>query len=824
MGMACPFGSKGMFKNYLKTSLRFFANNKGFSLLNIAGLSIGTLCCIYMLLYVRDQYSYDRYFNDGARLYRVTSSMPDGNGHYGLQATTPPSLAGTLEGEFPGGLVPTRVVPTIGCEQHRVSAGPWSVYVRDAYFVDSNFFGLFDFHFTDGNAADALSRPHSIVLLKRVADKLFAKDNPIGKEVWVQNAYGGNPFVVNGVIDEVRGKSSIHSDLFIRINPDDYGNGVLADHHWSERYFAYTFIRVKPGWSAGELEKRLQSINPPRGGNATAAEGRMEGSATSDFGARVQLHLQPIRDIHLTDGYDSEMAPTVSSLFLAILVGLAVLIQLVACINFMNLATARASRRAKEVGVRKVVGAGKNGLIFQFLLESFLIALVAMLIVLPLLIIALPWLNLATGADLPRAIFLDPAVWFLLAVVAGATGLVAGSYPAFYLSAFQTTKVIKGDLGSPVSGAGLRRALVVFQFVLSIVLIVSMVIIRRQLDFIRNKDLGFYKDGQIVFTLGSYSGRLCADYFALGVRELPEVRDVCLADNYPGALSYQTARLYRSGGDALTATTVNTLSADEHFLKTMGIQLASGRDFTYSDTGSVLVNQSLARRLGLEPGNAPGAHVLSWDGARYTIAGVMRDFNYQSLRETVSPLMVIYRSGIAGASHVIVSSATTKYASLLSKMEVFWKNRVWVDPFSPAFLTDKIKLLYRTDIIMSRIIESFSVLAILISCLGLFGLAAFNAEQRTKEIGIRKIMGASVPGIVRLLSVNFLKLIVISLLLATPIGWWVMQKWLTFFVYHIDIPWWTFAFAGAAAIGIGMVVVSYQAAKAAVVNPVESLR
>ena len=786
-----------MFKNYLKTALRFFANNKGFSLLNIAGLSIGTLCCIYILVYVRDQYSYDRCFSDGARIYRVTSSLPAGHGTWRPQATTPPSLGPALEKEFPHLLTTTRVIPTVGSEEHIVTAGRGATGIQEAYMVDSNFFELFDFHFAAGRADSALALPHSIVLLKTAADRLFGSDNPIGREVWVQSGYGADRFVVGGVIDDSRGRSSIHAELFIRINPDAYGNGVLEDSHWSGRYFAYTFIKMNTGWSGKDIDKRLT------GG----------------------LHLQPISGMHTTDGYDSEMGRTVSGVFLAILIGLAALIQLIACINFMNLATARASRRAKEVGVRKVVGADSKGLIFQFLLESSLLSLAAVLIVLPLLIIVFPWLNKATGADIPKMVFAEPVVWCLLAAIVVITGLLAGSYPAFYLSAFQTTKVIKGDLGSPVAGAGMRRSLVVFQFVLSIVLIVSMIVIRRQLDFIRNKDLGFYKDGQIVFSFGTWGARRTANYFATAIRQLPEVRDACLTDNYPGALSYQNSRLYLKDTDPAMAAKVNTVSSDEHFLKTMGIPLVSGRDFTYNDTGSVIINQSMALRLGLEPGNAPGARLLDWDGSRYTIAGVMKDFNYQSLHETVSPFMVVYRpTGAAGFDHLIVSASTTRYSSLLSKMNVIWKDRVFVGPFSPVFLTDKIQLLYKTEIILSRIIESFSVMAILISCLGLFGLAAFNAEQRTREIGIRKVMGASVAGIVRLLAGDFLKLITISFLVAAPIGWWVMNKWLGIFIYHIDIPWWTFAVAGGATILIGMTVVSWQARKAAVVNPVESLR
>jgi putative ABC transport system permease protein len=800
-----------MFKNYLKTSLRFLATNKSFSLLNIAGLSIGTLCCIYILVYVREQYSFDRSFEDAGRIYRVTSRMEAGAHSFRLQATTPPLLAAALETDFSDKLTFTQICPTIGADEHIIWYNNKVVYEKEAYEVDSHFFNVFNFRFVAGSPDSAYDKPGKVILSRSLAEKLFGKSNPIGKDISVQNSYGEFGVSVCGVV-ESSGNSSVAANIFFTMGPTKYANVFLNGDRGLERYFAYTFIRLYPGTSTEDLGKKLTASLYKRlrepAGNLPKAE----------------LQLQPIGKIHTTAGYDLEMGKTVSSFFLAMLIGLAALIQLIACINFMNLATARASKRAKEVGIRKIIGAGNKGLVLQFLVESCILSVAAVLIALPLLIIVLPWINKATGVDFPRTVFADPVVWCLLFGVAVITGLLAGSYPAFYLSDFRPAKVIKGDFTSHMSVASLRRSLVIFQFVLSIILIVGMIVIRQQLDFIRNKDLGFNKESQLVVSFHSRVSMKYANYFAMAIRQIPEVKVVSLTDNYPGALIYQTARVYRIGADPATATSIKTLSSDEYFLKTMGIQLISGRDFHFKDTGMVLVNQSLASGLGLNAATAPGTTIFDWDGRHYMIAGVMRDFNFQSLHETVTPFMVAYSFGETALDHLLINANSKHYSSLLSRMEAIYKQRVFVGELDCKTLSDEIALLYKTEVIMSRIINSFTVMAIIISCLGLFGLAAFNAEQRTKEIGIRKVMGASVTGIVQLLSVDFLKLICISFLISVPIAWWVMNEWLKIFVYHIQIPWWTFGIAGGATIVAGMTVVSFQAAKAAVVNPVVSLR
>jgi putative ABC transport system permease protein len=803
-----------MFKNYLKTSLRFLRRNKGFTLINVVGLSIGTFCCLYILLYVRDQFSYDRGFTRSGDMYRVVSQVGETrSGSPRMQATTTPPVGPALAADFQDALVSTRVAPTIGSEQHviRYNNDQKEFYEKNAYLVDPNFFELFDFHFITGSADSAFNVPNSVVLSKEVADRLFVKTDPLGKIVEISDGYGDNYFVVTGVVDETIDESSIQAGVFIRMDPGDFG--FLRDNTWVGHNMIYTFVKLKPDVEARDIEQKLPAF-------LTKHTGGLSGNSA----VRQALHLQPIREIHTSGEYEGEMGKTVSGFFLDLLLGIAILIQLLASINFMNLSTARASKRAKEVGVRKIIGADKNGLILQFLVESCVLSVLAVLISLPLLAALLPWLNEITGAYIQRTIFVDPAVWLLLAVVGSLTGILAGSYPAFYLSAFQSTKVLKGDFSNSISVGNLRRSLVVFQFVLSIVLISAAVIIRRQLDYVQSRDLGFSKDEQIVLDFYTDVSKKCAVWFALGLRSLPEVSEVSQTDNYPGGFHYLDEHIYLPDGGAGTSVAVQVLSSDEKFLKTLGIPLLCGRDFQPHDTGWVIINQTLATQLGLDLNKAPGTALFTVTGGRYKIAGVLKDFNYQSLHDQISPFMLVYKMNRFDFNHVIVKASSPHYASLIRNMERLWKNRVFVEPFRYTFLSEDVRKMYEAEFIMSRIITSFTVFAILISCLGLFGLAAFSAEQRTKEIGIRKIMGASVLRIVRLLSMDFFMLICLSFLLAVPITWWIMSRWLNVFAYRIQISWWMFALSGGATIAIAMTVVSFQAAKAAVVNPVNSLR
>jgi putative ABC transport system permease protein len=801
-----------MFKNYFKTAWRFLLKNKAFSFINIIGLAIGTLSCLYIMLYVKDQYSYDRQHTDAKDIYRIVTLI-NTNGDKHKMATCSPPIAPALKNDFPEVAAFTRIIPTLGASNHLLRYKDESFYKDDAFFIDSTFFNVFNFHFDYGNAATALAEPNSIVLLKPVADKLFGKESPIDKVITIEDADGKHDFKVTGVIDESLGKSNIHGSMFIRMNENGYGGDILSNTTWTGNNFTSSFIKLKRGTNVAALEKKLPAFL-----NKYGAE------QFKSSGMEKQLQLQPITSIHTSEGYAPEMTPTVSSSFLNILILIAILIQVIACINFMNLSTAKASKRAKEVGVRKVIGAQKSSLRIQFLTESFLLSLISVAIALPLLIITLPFLNQITHADILMSSLSDYRVWLLLGGIIISTSVVAGSYPAFYLSAFQAIKVIKGNFTNQVSAAGIRRSLVVFQFVLSIVLITSIIIIYSQLNYIKNKDLGFDKNQKLIFSFYTDNAKSKMPAFANDLKELPEVKAVSLADNYMGQPHYHDWTVYLPGGNLATGIDQQNLSSDENFVKTMGIQIISGRDFRFHDSAKVLINETLMKRLGLNLQSAPGSKLLTGDERNYEVAGVMKDFNYSSLRDNINPFMIICEPKRDDIHDVIVNVSSNDYKTLLGKIETVWRKDLPSEPFQYSFLDAEVQQQYQSEITFSNIINSFTLMAILISCLGLFGLAAFSAEQRKKEIGVRKVLGASVAGLVQLLSKDFLKLVGISIIIATPIAWWAMNKWLQSFSYRVAISWWMFLLAGVIAIMIALITVSFQAIKAAVANPVKSLR
>jgi putative ABC transport system permease protein len=801
-----------MFKNYFKTSLRFLARNKSFSIINISGLAVGTLCCLYILLYVQDQFSFDKHHQDAKDIYRITTRNTM-RGDVNNMATCSPPIAPALKKDFPEVLEYARTIPTLDASIHLMRYKEKSFYEKDVLLVDSTFFDIFNYHFDAGSPADALKAFQAIVLTRPIAEKLFGREDPVGKTIQMDDANGRNNFTVTGVVDERMGKTHIEASMFIRMTPNGFGGDFLNNHTWSGNNFTNSYIKIRPDADVASLEKKLPAFLQKYGGDQLKA-----------LGMEKVLHLQPITAIHTSSEFQSESAKNVSRAFLYILMLIAALIQIIACINFMNLSTARASKRAKEVGVRKVVGAERKDLLKQFLSESFLLALISVLIALPLLFIALPLINQITNANISFYQLGNFKVVVLLAAIVSVTGILAGSYPAIYLSAFQAIKVIKGNFTNSVSVSGIRKSLVVFQFVLSIVLISSIIIIYSQLNFIKNQDLGFDQNQKLIFSFHTDSSKNKMKLFLNELEQLSEVKTGTIANNFPGQESYHDWIVYLPGQTLAQGIDQQNLSCGENFVKTTGIQLLSGRDFQLHDSSKVLINETLMKRLGLTLHNAPGSRLLDGGQTPFEIAGVVKDFNYKSLRDEVKPFMILYQPTRDDLSDIIVSVSSSDYKSLIGKIEKIWNSVLPAEPFSYSFLDEQIQKQYETEITLSNIINSFTLMAILISCLGLFGLAAFSAEQRMKEIGVRKVLGATVPGIVQLLSKDFLKLVLIAIVIATPVSWWMMNKWLQAFSYRVPIVWWMFALAGMVAIIIAMVTVSFQTIKAAVANPIKSLR
>lgn len=807
-----------MFKSYIKTAYRFLLKNRTFSFVNIFGLAAGTLCCLYILLYVGDQYSYDKQHKDAKDIYRLTSILGLPGDKHTVNAATSPPIAPAMKKDFSQVVQFTRMVTTegFGVKQHLLTYKEKSFYENDAAYVDSTFFDVFSFHFVNGSPGGALQEPYSVVLLKPVADKLFGDEDPVGKVININDNFSKHDFKVTGVVDESLGKSHLHANIFMAMHSGGMGGFTYRNNSWAGNNYAYSYVRLQPNTDVAGLERQLPAFIDKYGGQQL-----------KNLGMTKEIHLQPVRSVHTTAGYEHDKP--VSSAFLSLLLLIAALIQIIACVNFMNLSTARASRRAKEVGVRKVIGAGRKDLFRQFLGESILMSLFAVAVALPMLVLLLPYLNRITQSDINVSFLSDYRLWLMLTGLIGVTGLVAGSYPAFYLSAFRAIKVIKGDFTNHVSAAGIRRGLVVFQFVLSITLITGIIIIYAQLNYVKNKDLGFDRNQKLIFSFYTDDAQSHIPTFAQDLRQLAEVKTVSRANNYLSRFVPNDWVYFLAGGNASTGQDVKQIYTDEYFVRANGIRIINGRDFHQNDSGRVLINEKLARKLGLELDKAPGTSLypLQEPGDStppYIIAGVLQDFNYNSLHDEIKPLMLVYNTKRSDRSNLVVNTSSRDYKALLAEMQVLWNRNFPSVPFEYSFLDDEVDKQYATETTLSHIINSFTLMAVLISCLGLFGLAAFSAEQRNKEIGIRKVLGASVPGLVRLLSGEFLRLIVISLLLAVPISWWAMSKWLQGFAYQVPLRWWMFGLAGAMAILIAVLTVSFQSVRAALANPVKSLR
>ncbi|MCW3119213.1 MAG: FtsX-like permease family protein [Chitinophagaceae bacterium] len=803
-----------MIKSYIKTAFRFLLKNKTFSFINIFGLTVGTLCCLYIVLFVSEQYSYDK--QHAGAIYRVNQhfiNKNEGKDHYAATVVAP--VVPLMKKDFPEVEQFTRVVPFLGVDKHLLRYRDKVLYEKDAAYVDSTFFTVFNYHFLSGSPLTALAEPYSIVLLKPTADKLFGTENPVGKRITIDNVNGKSDYTVKAVIDESLGKSHLHANIFITMNSGDVGDYMLHTDSWTRNGYVSSYVRLRPGTNLAQLEKKFPAFID-----------KYAGEQEKTIGNELHFFLQPLRTIHVTTGLESyQFTNPVSPEFLTILLIIAVLIQIIACINFMNLSTARASKRAKEVGIRKVIGAERRDLVKQFLGESFLLTIIGVLLALPLLLIAMPYINQITRADIQLSFFSDYRLWILIASLVIITGLVAGSYPAFYLSAFKAIKIIKGNFTSHISAAGIRRSLVVFQFVLSLILITGVIIIYSQLNYIKNKDLGFDKNQKLIFSF--YTGDAIDQLpgFMNDLRGLSGVKTVSNASQYLSSPVFYSNSFFLRGQKENEAKNTEFIITDEHFVNANGIKLVNGRDFRPTDSAKVMINETYARQLGLTSATAVGTYLYDNQNRVEEIVGVMKDFNYSTLHKDVAAFLIWMRKPKDDVwPNVIVNTNTTNYKSLLAKIETLWHKDIAGTPFSYAFLDEQVGKQYETEITLSRIINSFTLMAIVISCLGLFGLAAFNAEQRSKEISIRKVLGASMPGIVQLLSKDFLKLIIIAFIIAVPISWWTMNQWLQAFAYKITITWWMFGISGLVVVFIALSTVSFQALKAAIVNPIESLR
>ncbi|GAB3025472.1 ABC transporter permease [Spirosoma pulveris] len=810
-----------MLTNYIKIAWRNLVRNKAFSAINIAGLAIGLATCLLISLFILDELSYDRFNEKADRIVRVVFRGSSAGGKMNEAHVMPPT-AQTLKADYPEVADATRL---------RMAGAPVITVnnrtFRDAAtaFVDSNFFQVFTLPLQQGDARTALTRPNTAVISQTLARNYFGNQNPIGKIITMKSWKA--TYQVTGVIDPIPTNSHFQADLFLSMASLPEANG----NSWMTSEF-FTYLVLLKGYDYKQLEAKLpQVVEKYMGPQLQKAMG-MTLSQFRQKGNDIGLYLQPLTDIHLHSDFAYDLSPSGNIQYVYISGAIALFILLIACINFMNLSTAGASKRAKEVGIRKVLGSVKQALTTQFLVESLLLTAVALLLAIGLVYLALPAFNELAEKNLTLNFTASP--WLLpgLLLFGLAVGLLAGSYPAFFLSSFKPISVLKGTrfTGSRNS-ISLRSGLVVVQFFISITLIVSTTVVYRQLSYIQNKKLGYDKEQVLVLPETWLLGKN-EEAFRNQLMQDSRVVNVSTSGYLPaGPGNNNNFFVYpesnRNGDPVPQIVKTLRYDVDYNYIPTLGIQLATGRNFskTYgTDSTGIILNETAARTLGWAK-NALG-HSLSRadrDGKvmTYRVIGVVKDFHFKSLHEPITPLVMVLGSN---SGTVIAKVKTKDISGLLASLKTQWNQFTTDAPFNYAFLDERFNATYRAEQKTGLILGIFAGLTIFVACLGLFGLATFMAEQRTKEIGVRKVLGASVVGIVSLLSKDFLKLVGIALLLAVPVSWWVMTKWLQDFAYKIDIDWWIFALAGVLAVFITLLTVSFQSVKAALVNPVKSLK
>ncbi len=809
-----------MFKNYLKIALRNLLRHKGYSLINIAGLAVGIACCLLILLYVQDELAYDRHHEKAGQIYRVVLDGRLAGKDFNFAVASAP-LAVILPKELPEVLASTRLQNRSGI---LVRYGEKRFTEDRIFYADSTVFGVFTMPLLLGNAQTALVQPNAIVLTATMAAKYFGDESPIGNTLTLDN----QDYQITGVMQDVPRQSHFHPDFLASM-------ATLSDsrdQNWLSNNF-YTYVVLPANASAKEFEAKLAAVVKKYADPQVKAA---VGFGFDEFiasGGRYRYLLQRLTDIHLHSKLDVEIDPAGAGdiKYIYIFSAIAVFILLIACINFMNLATARSANRAKEVGVRKVLGSFRAQLVQQFLSESILISCTALLIAIGLAELLLPTFNHLAGKQL-HAGFLASKLALLGLIGFGLlVGIIAGSYPAFFLASFRPVSVLKGKLRSGAGSNRLRSGLVVFQFAISIALIAGTAVVQQQLQYVQSENLGFDKEHVVVI---QKAGELKqqGQAFKQELLRSPNVMNASAASDVPGKW-FDNTTVQAEGAPPDRLELFWYLSADEDFVKTLDMKIAAGRNFSKAfstDSSAVIINETAGKRLGWTDAVGKKLVLLGRtpeESLKFTVIGVLKDFHFESLRQKIRPMGLFLQGGLSFSltpECVAVRIRPQNLPATLAFLENKWRLFVPHHPFEYSFLDADFDALYRAEQRTGKIFGTFSALAIFIACLGLFGLASFTTEQRTKEIGVRKVLGASVSQVVVLLSKDFTRLVLIALMIAAPVAYLAMNRWLQDFAYRINIGAWTFVLAGGLALVIALLTVSFQSIKAALANPVEALR
>jgi putative ABC transport system permease protein len=821
-----------MIKNYLKVALRSLIKQKAYSAINILGLSIGIASCLLIVLFVTDEFSYDKFHAKADRIYKFTLERIYPN-HRTNYAIVPHSFGTVMPKDFPEVEAVTRIQgPNNNVIVNYINEkGELKQFEEQNILgVENNFFKTFSFKLLKGDTAKVFTKNTDIVITQETAKRYFGEEDPMGKRLQVF----GQDFSITGVSEDVPENSHFDYDFLYFWSDEDQQGEIFTS------FEVHTYILVRPGADAKALEAKFPAMVDQY---AAAQIERDLGKSWADYkkeGNGYRYFLQPLTSIHLDPtNIEYKLKPVGGNRTqVFFLIAIAGLIVAIACINFMNLATARSAERAREVGVRKTMGSAKSQLIYQFLTESLIISLVATAFALILVELALPSFNTLAHKNLD--LHFNPLIVGGLLLLAFTVGLLAGSYPAFILSAFNPVVVMKGNFTSNAKGAWLRNGLVVFQFFISIVLIVGTIVVSDQMRFMISKELGYNKE-QLLVVERTFQLRDRFQTFKDEVDKIPGVQSTAATSSKLGDEGDMFGAQFQPEGSSEILTTKNMI-IDDDFANTIGFEFVKGHGYSKetNDSLSIILNETAVKTMGLgeDPIGQKLSHVIrNQQGNRtvvFTIIGVIKDFNFQSLRDKITPLTIqSNESPNTFTQYVYARLNTSEYPEILKQVESKWKEMISLTrrpgepsefPLRYTFLEDNLVAAYEAEQRAGTLFKMFSTLAIVIACVGLFGLAAYTANLRTKEIGIRKVMGASVTSVILLLTKEFTKLIAVSFVLAVPLSWYIMDGWLDGFAFRTNIGVSTFFFAGALALGISWLTVSYQSVKAAMKNPVKSLK
>ncbi|WP_425638029.1 ABC transporter permease [Algoriphagus yeomjeoni] len=815
-----------MLKNYFKIALRNLKKHKFYTFINILGLSVGVALCMIISLFVINELSYDKHFKDPDQVYRIHADIIFGGNHWNMiQAPAP--MAEALPEEFP------EVEYAVNFRtrgSYLVKKVDQNIKENAVVWASKDFFNVFGTPLLEGNQDGVLAEPNTMAISQSIAEKYFPGESAIGKSLILDNEYD---FRITGVYEDIPENSHFHFDFLLAME----GLEEAKTTSWLSNNFQ-TYLKVREGANPEGLNEKLQSLVEK---NVTPELGQLFGEGASleamfADGGKMEYRVQPLLDIHLKSDLMGEFEPNFNVTYVYLFVAVALFILVIACINFMNLSTARSSSRAKEVGIRKVMGSFRTHLIRQFLMESILLSFISFLIAVPLVSILLPFFNDLAARELAMP-FSFGSFYLILILAAIGTGILAGIYPAFFLSGFKPISILKGKVSMGMKSGMIRSSLVVFQFAISIILVIATIAVFNQLNYIQNKKIGFNKEQIItvddVYALGDQAETFKREILANSIMESGTITGYL-----PVSGTWRSDTPWWAEGKDPKQTenmvSLQNWQVDYDYVKTMGMEIAVGRDFSMdfpSDSSAVILNETAAKQFNFV-GDPIGQKIYTMAGTNETanmdnlesktVVGVVKNFNFESLKENIGSVMIFLSDSPRGIASFKFNSNDTD--EVVNFIEAKWEAMAPGQPFTYSFLDDRFGQMYASETRLGKVFSIFAGFAIVIACLGLFALTAFTAEQRTKEIGIRKVLGSSIGSIVVLLSKEFAKLVVIAFLIASPIAWFAMQKWLEDYQFKQELSWQIFLGAGMFAILIAMLTTSYQSIKAATANPVNSLK